>query len=48
MPIAREDVKLDELAAIADIEDPEIRTAVESLTTAIRDGLVPVPDIDRE
>jgi SNF2 family DNA or RNA helicase len=48
VPIAREDVRLDELAAIADIEDPEIRTAVESLTTAIRDGLVSMPDIDRE
>jgi SNF2 family DNA or RNA helicase len=35
-PIAREDVKLDEVAAIADIED------------AIRDGLVPAPDIERE
>jgi SNF2 family DNA or RNA helicase len=48
VPIAREDMKLDELAAIADIEDPEIRTAVETLTAAIRDGLVPEPDIDRE
>jgi Helicase conserved C-terminal domain len=48
VPIAREDVKLDELAAIADIEDAEIRIAVETLTTAIRDGLVPTPDIDRE
>ena len=48
VPIAREDVKLDELAAIADIEDPEIRTAVEALAAAIRDGLVPAPDIDRE
>jgi hypothetical protein len=48
VPIAREDVKLDELAAIADIEDPEICTAVEMLATAIRDGLVPEPDIDRE
>ena len=48
VPIAREDVKLDELAAIADIEDPEIRTAVETLAAAIRDGLVPEPDIDRE
>jgi hypothetical protein len=48
VPIAREDVKLDELAAIADIEDPEIRTTVEMLATAIRDGLVPEPDIDRE
>jgi hypothetical protein len=48
VPIAREDVKLNELAAIADIEDAEIRTAVEALAAAIRDGLVPVPDIDRE
>jgi hypothetical protein len=48
VPIAREDVKLDELAAIADIEDTEIRTAVETLATAIRDHLVPEPDIDRE
>ena len=48
VPIAREDVKLDELAAIADIEDAEIRTAVEALAAAIRDGLVPAPDIDRE
>jgi SNF2 family DNA or RNA helicase len=48
VPIAREDVKLDELAAIADIEDAEIRIAVEALAAAIRDGLVPAPDIDRE
>jgi hypothetical protein len=48
VPIAREDVKLDELAAIADIEDAGIRSAVETLTAAIRDGLVPTPDIDRE
>jgi SNF2 family DNA or RNA helicase len=48
VPIAREDVKLDELAAIADIEDQEIRTTVEVLATAIRDGVVPEPDIDRE
>jgi hypothetical protein len=48
VPIAREDVKLDELAAIADIEDPEIRIAVEALAAAIRDGLVPAPDIDHE
>jgi hypothetical protein len=48
VPIAREDVKLDELAAIAAIEDAEIRSAVELLTAAIRDGLVPEPDIDRE
>jgi hypothetical protein len=48
VPIAREDVKLDELTAIADIEDAEIRIAVETLAAAIRDGLVPAPDIDRE
>jgi hypothetical protein len=48
VPIAREDVKLDELAAIAAIEDAEIRVAVEALAAAIRDGLVPAPDIDRE
>src|SRR5262245_897267 len=48
VPIAREDVKLDELAAIADIEDIEIRIAIEALVTAIRDDLVPAPDIDRE
>jgi hypothetical protein len=48
VPLAREDVKLDELAAIAGIEDPEIRTAAEALATGIRDGLVPEPDIDRE
>jgi hypothetical protein len=48
VPIAREDVKLDELAAIADIEDVEIRAAIETLASAIRDGLVPVPDIERE
>src|SRR5262249_14939776 len=48
VPIAHEDVKLDELAAIADIEDAEIRIAVEALAVAIRDGLVPTPDIDRE
>ena len=48
VPIAREDVKLDELTAIADIEDVEIRAAVEALTAAIHDGLVPEPDIDRE
>ena len=46
--IAREDVKLDDLAAIADIEDAEIRVAVEAIMAAIRDGLVPEPDIDRE
>jgi hypothetical protein len=48
VPIAREDMKLDELAAIADIEDAEIRIAIEALAAAIRDGLVPAPDIDRE
>jgi hypothetical protein len=48
VPIAREDVKLDELAAIAGIEDTEIRTAIEALATAIRDGSVLAPDIDRE
>jgi SWI/SNF-related matrix-associated actin-dependent regulator 1 of chromatin subfamily A len=48
VPIARQDVKLDELAAIADIEDTGIRAAVETLAAAIRDGLVPEPDIDRE
>jgi SNF2 family DNA or RNA helicase len=48
VPIAREDVKLDELAAIADIEDAEIRIAIEALAAAIRDGFVPAPDIDRE
>jgi SNF2 family DNA or RNA helicase len=48
VPIAREDVKLDELAAIAGIEDAEIRIAVEALAAAIRDGFVPTPDIDRE
>jgi hypothetical protein len=48
VPIAREDVKLDELAAIAAIEDAEIRIAVEALAAAIRDGSVPAPDIDRE
>jgi hypothetical protein len=48
VPIAREDVQLDELAAIAGIEDTEIRTNVETLSAAIRDGLIPAPDIDRE
>ena len=48
VPIAREDVKLDELAAIADIEDAEIRIAVQALAVAIHDGLVPAPDVDRE
>jgi hypothetical protein len=46
--IAREDVDLDELAAIAGIEDAEIQVAVETLATAIRDGVVPEPDVDRE
>src|SRR5262249_56108175 len=35
VPIAHEDVQLDELAAIADIEDAEIRIAVETLAVAI-------------
>jgi hypothetical protein len=48
VPIAREDVKLDELAAIAGIEDAEIRIAVETLAAAIRGDIVPAPDIDRE
>jgi SNF2 family DNA or RNA helicase len=48
IPIAREDVQLDELAAIAGIEDEETRSAVEALAKIIRDGLVPAPDIDRE
>jgi len=48
VPIAREDVELDELAATADIEDAEIRSSVETLAAAIRDGLIPAPDIDRE
>ena len=48
VPIAREDVKLDELAAIAGIEDVEIRATIETLAAAIRDGFVPAPDIDRE
>src|SRR5262249_15399978 len=48
VPIAREDVKLNELAAIAERADAQIRSAVEPLPAAIRDGLVPVPDIDRE
>ena len=48
VPIAREDVKLDELAAIADIEDAEIQAAVEMLAAAIRGEIVPAPDIDRE
>jgi hypothetical protein len=46
--IARDDVQLDELAAIAGIEDAEIRTAVEMLASALREGLVPEPDIERE
>jgi hypothetical protein len=48
VPIAREDVKLDELATIADIEDAEIKATVEALAAAIREGLVPEPDVDRE
>jgi hypothetical protein len=47
-PIAREDVKLDELAEIAGIEDEQIRAAVETLAAAVRDGVVPEPDIERE
>jgi hypothetical protein len=47
-PIAREDVRLDELAAIADIEDDEIRAAVEAVAAAIHGGIVPAPDVDRE
>lgn len=46
--IDREDLRLDELAAIADIKDAEIRTAVEALAAAIRNNSVPAPDIDRE
>src|SRR5262249_2163928 len=48
VPIAREDVNLDDLAATADIEDAKIRIAVEALTVAMYGGLVPAPDIDRE
>src|SRR5262249_45068272 len=48
VPIAHEDVRLDELAAIADIEDAEIRIAVETLAVAIHDGLVPASDVERE
>ena len=48
VPIAREDVNLDELAAIAGIEDAEIRATIETLATAIHNGTVPAPDIDRE
>jgi SNF2 family DNA or RNA helicase len=48
VPIAREDIKLDELAAIAAIDDAEIRAAIETLAAVIRDGSVPTPDIDRE
>jgi hypothetical protein len=48
VPIAREDVKLDELAEIAGIEDEQIRAAAEALAAAIRDGVVPEPDIERE
>ena len=44
VPIAREDVKLDELTAIADIKDLEIRAAIEALAAAIRDGLGRVED----
>jgi hypothetical protein len=48
VPIAREDMNFDELAAIAAIDDPEIRIVVETLAAAIRDGSVPTPDVDRE
>jgi SNF2 family DNA or RNA helicase len=48
VPIAREDVALDELAAIAGIEDAEIKAGIEILAAAISDGIVPAPDIDRE
>jgi hypothetical protein len=48
VPIARDDVKLDELAAITDIEDGDIRNDIVLLAKAIRDGSVPEPDIDRE
>jgi SNF2 family DNA or RNA helicase len=48
VPIARDDVKLDELAAITDIEDGDIRNDIVLLAKAIRDGTVPEPDIDRE
>jgi len=48
VPIAHEDVQLNELAAIADIQDAEIRIAVETLAVAIHDGLVPAPDVERE
>ena len=48
VPIAREDVNLDEVAAIADIEDTDIRVAVQALAAAIAGGLVPAPDIERE
>ena len=40
VPIAREDVNLDEVAAIADIEDTDIRVAVQVLAAAIAGGLV--------
>jgi hypothetical protein len=48
VPIARDDVKLDELAAITDIEDGDIPNDIVLLAKAIRDGVVPEPDIDRE
>jgi SNF2 family DNA or RNA helicase len=46
--LARADLDLNELAAIADIEDEKTRIAVETLAAAISGGLVPEPDIDRE
>jgi SNF2 family DNA or RNA helicase len=48
IPIAREDMQFDELAAIAGIEDERARGIIESLTAAIRKGSLPVADIDRE
>jgi hypothetical protein len=48
VPISRADVKLDELAAIADIEDATVKADIMVLAAAIRDGLVPAPDVDRE
>jgi hypothetical protein len=48
VPIPRDDVKLDEITALADIEDEAIREAAQTLAAAIRDGVVPEPDIERE
>jgi SNF2 family DNA or RNA helicase len=48
VPIPREDVKLDEVTALADIEDENIREAAQMLAAAIRGGIVPTPDIERE